>query len=125
MRGPRNGRGKKSPASGGPGAGQVACGFASAVKSRGSRLPLRCPASSLAPIDKNAELLRVPCGPRGYPPAGTINTPVQVEKLAGAIGPGFDLERSQAESRLATDDGTKEPPNNLSTAVFGRRKSTV
>jgi hypothetical protein len=27
--------------------------------------------------------------------------------------------------RLATDDGTKEPPNNLSTAVFGRRKSTV
>jgi hypothetical protein len=51
--------------------------------------------------------------------------PVQVEKLAGAIGPGFDLERSQAESRLATDDGTKGPPNNLSTAVFRRRKSTV
>jgi hypothetical protein len=28
-------------------------------------------------------------------------------------------------NRLATDDGTKGAPNNLSTAVFGRRKSTV
>jgi hypothetical protein len=91
--------------------------FASAVNTRGSRLPLRCLASSLAPIDKNAELLRVPCGARGYPPGGTINMPVQVEKLASAIGPGFDLERNQAENH--------GPPNNLSTAVFGRRKSTV
>src|ERR1700734_858153 len=99
--------------------------FASAVNTRGSRLPLRCLASSLAPIDKNAELLRVPCGARGYPPGGTINMPVQVEKLASAIGPGFDLERNQAESPARGGRRNHGPPNNLSTAVFGRRKSTV
>jgi hypothetical protein len=40
------------------------------------------------------------------------------------IGPGSTssvLKRSPA----STDDGTKGPPNNLSTAVFGRRKSIM
>ena len=57
--------------------------------------------------------------------AGTTDKRVKVEKLANAIGPGFDRERNQRSPRLATDDGTKGAPNNLSTAVFRRRKSTV
>jgi hypothetical protein len=125
MRGPRNGCGEKRPRVRRARRGASRVRFASAVKTRGSRLPLRCLASSLAPIDKNAELLRVPCGARGYPPGGTINMPVQVEKLASAIGPGFDLERNQAESPPRDGRRNPGPPNNLSTAVFGRRKSTV
>jgi hypothetical protein len=107
MRGPRNGCGEKRPRVRRARRGASRVRFASAVKTRGSRLPLRCLASSLAPIDKNAELLRVPCGARGYPPGGTINMPVQVEKLASAIGPGFDLERNQAES--PPRDGRRNP----------------
>ena len=99
--------------------------FASAVNTRGSRLRLRCLASSLAPIDKNAELLRVPCGARGYPPGGTINMPVQVEKLASAIGPGFDLERNQAESPARGGRRNHGLPNNLSTAVFADGKARL
>jgi hypothetical protein len=125
MRGPRNGRGEKRPRARRARRGASRVRFASAVKTRGSRLPLRCPASSLAPIDKNAELLRVPCGARGYPPAGTINTPVQVEKLSSGLVQGSTSSVVKRSPRLATDDGTKGPPNNLSTAVFGRRKSTV
>lgn len=99
--------------------------IASAVKTRGARLPLRCLASSLAPIDKNAELLRVPCGAQGYPPAGTINMPVQVESWQVRSVQGSTSSVIKRSPRPTTDDGTKGAPNNLSTAVFGRRKSTV
>jgi len=89
---------KKGPASGGPGAGQVACGWPRRSRLEARDFPYVALWSSLAPIDKNAELYFVPCAARGYPPAGAINMPVQLEKLASAIGPGFDLERNQAES---------------------------
>jgi hypothetical protein len=114
---------KKGPASGGPGAGQVACGLPR--RSKLEARDFRYVASRRA--SRQSTKMRsyfVSVAERGYP-AGTINMRVQVEKLANAIGPGFDLERNQRSPRLATDDGTKGAPNNLSTAVFRRRKSTV
>ena len=86
---------KKSPASGGPGAGQAACGWPRRSKLEARDFPYVAPPATLAPIDKNAEPNRVPCGRAGRPPAGWINRPVWVEKRNG---PAFDLERIPSRS---------------------------
>ena len=114
---------KKGPASGGPGAGEVACGSPRRSKLEARDFPYVASRRASRQSTKMRSSLRVPCGARGY---GREQSTCRPSREAGnGIGPGFDLERNQAESRLATDDGTKGPPNNLSTAVFGRRKSTV
>jgi len=115
---------KKGPASGGPGAGQVACGlprrskleardFPYVASRRASRqsTKMRSYFVSLAEpgVIRRREQSTCPSKSRNW----------QVRLVQGSTS--SVIKRSP---RLATDRNPG-PPNNLSTAVFGRRKSTV
>ena len=79
MRGPR----RKKPRVRRARRGASRVRIASVVKTRGARLPLRCLASSLTPIDKNAELLRVRCG-REQPTSGAKSRSWQMRLAQGS-----------------------------------------
>lgn len=98
---------KKGPASGGPGAGQVACGSPRRSRLEARDFPYVASRRASRQSTKMRSLLRVLADP------GVMRL---VQSSTSSV-----IKRS---SRLATDDGTKGPPNNLSTAVFGRRNST-
>jgi hypothetical protein len=121
MRGPR----RKRPRVRRPGAGQVACGLPRRSKLEARDFPYVASRRASRQSTKMRSYFRSLAEPgvirrREQSTCRSKSRSWQARLVQGSIS--SVIKRS---NRLATDDGTKGAPNNLSTAVFGRRKSTV
>jgi hypothetical protein len=115
---------KKGPASGGPGAGQVACGWPRWSKLEARDFPYVAPASVFTPIDKNAEPNHFSCG-RGVTGRAGRDPPMRAVRVEKHNGPAFGRERNKCIVGGAAANGTKRLVNNLSAAVFGKGKTRL